>query len=311
MINPKSKMLVLLFAITNFAFAQMPQTNDCFPGTVGNKWEYTYVTKQVGYVSHFSSTESGFIEYRVLSKSEKPNGFIFWEIRQRKNATRDTYGIPLQSVKDSTTITIIESVSLNHELYSSTATDPLTLFPFKAGSPDTSKFFRYKENPTGLDIFLRIIFPDPSNPTLSKYNYEFKIRKEVGILMLVFGRSYVSGMESSEYYLTKFNNQTISGLEPIESIHTGYSLSQNYPNPFNPETTISYSIPKSEHVTLKVFDLLGQEVATLVDEYKSAGTYNVVFSVKTRHGASLQSGIYFYRLQCGSYNETKKLILMK
>jgi len=87
-----------------------------------------------------------------------------------------------------------------------------------------------------------------------------------------------------------------------------FSLSQNYPNPFNPETTISYSIPKSEHVTLKIYDLLGREVATLVNEYKQPGAYNSKFSIVNY---KLSSGVYFYRLQSGSYSQTKKLILMK
>jgi len=87
-----------------------------------------------------------------------------------------------------------------------------------------------------------------------------------------------------------------------------FSLSQNFPNPFNPETTISYSIPKSEHVTLRIYDVLGSEVATLVDEFKNAGNYNSQFSTRN---FQLSSGVYFYRLQAGSYSETKKLILMK
>ncbi|MDQ7817695.1 MAG: T9SS type A sorting domain-containing protein [Melioribacteraceae bacterium] len=85
-----------------------------------------------------------------------------------------------------------------------------------------------------------------------------------------------------------------------------FYLSQNYPNPFNPETTISYTIPKGAHVTLKVHDSLGREIKTLVNEEKSPGNYKVLFS-----GTSLTSGVYFYRLQCGSHSETKKLVLMK
>jgi hypothetical protein len=95
-------------------------------------------------------------------------------------------------------------------------------------------------------------------------------------------------------------------------ILTTFSLFQNYPNPFNPETTISYSIPKSEHVTLKVFDVLGREVATLVDEYKQPGNYKTTFNAgHLERSREMTSGIYFYRLQAGSYYETKKLILMK
>ena len=89
-----------------------------------------------------------------------------------------------------------------------------------------------------------------------------------------------------------------------------FELSQNYPNPFNPSTTISWQLPAGSHHTLKVFDVLGNEVATLVDEYREAGNYEVEFNTASsiKHPAS---GIYFYRLQAGSSVETKKMILMK
>jgi hypothetical protein len=85
-----------------------------------------------------------------------------------------------------------------------------------------------------------------------------------------------------------------------------FKLSQNYPNPFNPSTTISWQMPVGSWQTLKVYDLLGREVATLIDEYRPAGSYKVEFD-----GSDLASGTYFYRLQAGDYIETKKLILLK
>ncbi|MDP2037611.1 MAG: endo-1,4-beta-xylanase [Ignavibacteria bacterium] len=101
-----------------------------------------------------------------------------------------------------------------------------------------------------------------------------------------------------------------------ELVPTKFELHQNYPNPFNPETTISYTIPstvKSEtiNVTLKVFDVLGREVAVLVDEYKQPGNYKVKFNVETRHGASLQSGVYFYTFKTTGFTQTKKMLLLK
>jgi hypothetical protein len=87
---------------------------------------------------------------------------------------------------------------------------------------------------------------------------------------------------------------------------SNFTLYQNYPNPFNPSTQISYSIAKSEHVTLKVFDLLGKDVAVLFDGIRQAGQYKVTFD-----GAALASGVYFYQLQSGNFIETKKLLLMK
>lgn len=85
-----------------------------------------------------------------------------------------------------------------------------------------------------------------------------------------------------------------------------YRLYDNYPNPFNPSTSIKYSLPEANFTTLKIFDALGNEVAVLVDELKSAGTYQVEFNA-----ATLSSGIYYYTIQAGSFNETKKMILMK
>ncbi|HSW55541.1 MAG TPA: SBBP repeat-containing protein [Ignavibacteriaceae bacterium] len=85
-----------------------------------------------------------------------------------------------------------------------------------------------------------------------------------------------------------------------------YNLAQNYPNPFNPVTTIQYSIPLRSSVTLKVYDVLGNEIATLVNEEKDRGVYSVIFDA-----SQLASGIYLYRIQAGSYVETKKMILLR
>ncbi len=85
-----------------------------------------------------------------------------------------------------------------------------------------------------------------------------------------------------------------------------YNLAQNYPNPFNPTTTIRYSVPKNSLVTLKVYDILGNEITTLVNEEKTIGTFEVKFDA-----SGLASGIYFYQLKADNYSNTKKLILMK
>ncbi|MFA6468283.1 MAG: T9SS type A sorting domain-containing protein [Bacteroidota bacterium] len=87
---------------------------------------------------------------------------------------------------------------------------------------------------------------------------------------------------------------------------TLYGLEQNYPNPFNPSTTINYSLPKSDRTTLKIYDVLGKEVATLVNEYQQAGQYSVRFTA-----SQLSSGIYFYRLESGSFGIVKKMMFIK
>ena len=95
-----------------------------------------------------------------------------------------------------------------------------------------------------------------------------------------------------------------------DNVPAGFTLSQNYPNPFNPSTVISYHLAVNGLVTLKVYDVLGKEVATLVNGRQEAGSYNVTFN--TNNGTrSLSSGVYFYRLDAGSFVSTKKLILIK
>jgi hypothetical protein len=95
-------------------------------------------------------------------------------------------------------------------------------------------------------------------------------------------------------------------VQEQQEIPKSFALAQNYPNPFNPTTTIEYQIPNQSYVTLKVFDLLGREAATLVNEKKDAGYYAVRFVAN-----DLASGVYLYRIQAGSYVQTRKLILVR
>ncbi len=94
--------------------------------------------------------------------------------------------------------------------------------------------------------------------------------------------------------------------ENANTLPTQYSLEQNYPNPFNPSTTIRFTIPQSEFVSLRIYDVLGNEVEALVNHDLSSGSYNVQFSTN-----NLSSGVYFYQLVTGSYSETKKMNLIK
>ena len=110
-------------------------------------------------------------------------------------------------------------------------------------------------------------------------------------------------------------NTTVTEVEEDKLLPSAFTLDQNYPNPFNPSTTIKYSVPKLSFVTIKIYDVLGSEVATLVNEEKPVGTYEVELELQS----NLPSGVYFYQLKAvdpstGSgqvFVETKKMILMK
>jgi hypothetical protein len=103
-----------------------------------------------------------------------------------------------------------------------------------------------------------------------------------------------------------FQNEVYTGIKYDITIPKKYSLSQNYPNPFNPSTTIKYAIASSSYVTIKVFDILGNEVASLVNEKKPIGNYTVNFNA-----SNLSSGVYLYQIRAGSFISTKKMLLLK
>jgi hypothetical protein len=111
-------------------------------------------------------------------------------------------------------------------------------------------------------------------------------------------------------------NIIITDVEDEQQLPTEFALMQNYPNPFNPSTTIRYSIPsnvkgQTSNIILKVYDVLGNEVATLVNEEKPAGSYEIEFNVAQVSRPELSSGIYFYKLQAGSYIATRKMVLLR
>lgn len=116
---------------------------------------------------------------------------------------------------------------------------------------------------------------------------------------------------------TTISNERLLGLalrvrahEPTE-LPAEFALHQNYPNPFNPATTIRYDLPVAVHVTLKVYTILGQEVATLTDEVQEAGYKAVEWGPSTSSGQVLASGVYFYRLQAGHFTSVRKMIITK
>jgi hypothetical protein len=101
-------------------------------------------------------------------------------------------------------------------------------------------------------------------------------------------------------------NDGVSGIDNTSDIPLEYRLEQNYPNPFNPSTKISFSIPEKSFITLKVYDILGNEVASLLNEEKPAGYYNLDFNA-----SRLSSGVYFYKLKSNGIVQTRKMILEK
>jgi len=109
-----------------------------------------------------------------------------------------------------------------------------------------------------------------------------------------------------------------SGIQLITAVEeetpllpSGYALRQNYPNPFNPVTTINYSLPVRGHVNITIYNILGREVATLVDDIRPSGNHRVEWNGADKAGHQVASGIYLYRMSAGEFVQTRKMVLIR
>ncbi len=96
-----------------------------------------------------------------------------------------------------------------------------------------------------------------------------------------------------------------------ETMPDSYALLENYPNPFNPETQIRFQLPEASHVTMRIFNSLGQEIRTLTDKQYEAGSHSVRWDSKDNQGNTLSSGVYLYKVQAGTFTQVKKMTLLK
>jgi hypothetical protein len=147
----------------------------------------------------------------------------------------------------------------------------------------------------------------------SSFNMGYAVSSASGtVIRSAVGQSFVGRAgEGNSFIESGFLADTllrgaILGVTESPMMPMEYRLEQNYPNPFNPETVIRYSLLVTGPVTLKVYDVLGREMATLVDEVKQPGEHRVLWNA-----GNYSSGVYFYRLQAGSYSGTKRLLLLK
>ena len=150
--------------------------------------------------------------------------------------------------------------------------------------------------PTGQAGWTKIGYVEGKGTTTESQSYSYEDKN-------LSARKYMYRLKQIDYDGSyKYSQEVEVEIEAPKR----FELIQNYPNPFNPTTTIKYSLPQEEKVVLKVFGILGNEIATLVNEEKQAGSYEVEIN-----GTELSSGVYFYRMQAGEFTATKKFILLK
>ncbi|HMS33342.1 MAG TPA: M14 family zinc carboxypeptidase [Ignavibacteria bacterium] len=209
--------------------------------------------------------------------------------------------------------------------YSNTTTRSLTLTTALnvSASPVLKLSFWYKHTIDTLDNAYVDISNDNGvtwksakfyNKTVSSWTREVldisslansTINLKIRFSMISNGSVVADGIFIDNIKLTGYNNTPTSVAGNTE-MPDKYSLSQNYPNPFNPSTVISYSLAEGNFISLKIYNELGKEVASLVNERQSAGSYSISFD-----GSNLPSGLYYYKLESGGYVDTKKMLLIK
>lgn len=187
----------------------------------------------------------------------------------------------------------------------------VTFSVFNGSHFDTIDFFTTVRSSVGWwrDNFFypNQLVPNSFNKIRIKFNLDFFPYQTSNIdFEILFDYFYTSEWYIFQQVIDDFGDP-ITGITPISSkIPKKFSLSQNYPNPFNPKTKIQFSIPKTSYTELKVYDVLGREVAILVNKEMNAGNYQVDFNPK-----NLTSGTYFYRLTAEDFTETKRMMIVK
>ena len=278
-----------------------------YPLKIGNKWIYdqTTIVDDFPPQVYFNT-----IVKEVIRDSVAPNNKKYFVIKEDSN---DYF---LERI-DSTTGKVYRYISGSGFPDDELLIDDLTL---EFG--DTVKSFRIGYYvPDGFTTIREI-----TNSTRWGSLRKSKIFETYTLGMPVYSLTDGYGLDSSRYQfdfgytVNSLRGCVINGIaygdtvlsvENNENVPMSFVLYQNYPNPFNPSTTISWQSPVGSRQTIKIFDILGREVATLVDEYKEAGFYKIEFNAAQVSGSELASGVYFYRLQAGNFVETKKMIYLR
>ena len=162
-----------------------------------------------------------------------------------------------------------------------------------------------------LLLFNVKVFSQSQIPYSVISNGEVKQSNSAFVIVGTLGQSIIDRSESTIHqaqagFWQMYNQDIVLDAEDENILPIEYKLEQNYPNPFNPSTIIRYSIPERTNVLIKIYDILGGEVTTLLNQEADAGWYNLEFNA-----AEYSSGIYIYRIQAGNYISTKKMMMIK
>jgi hypothetical protein len=285
-----------------------------YPLQIGNKWFYERIDYSLDWITGNTIIDTSYFQRRVIGLENKPNGKRYYKIDDYDFYTKLKFE-NFERIDSSTGLVYRYDSTLDSTDFECIIDD---LMVEQGNLINTSRLYSYY-NPVGM------IFENEDY-----FNDWGSYRKRNGFSGGSFGAEYysltqgigldsvfVSLIDAFDAYIDikgcvingiVYGDTTLTDfdgcIEPLLPTH--FELEQNYPNPFNPSTKICWQSPVAAHQTLKVYDVLGNEVATLVDEYRNAGSYEIDFNA-----SSLSSGIYFYQLKAGDFINTKKMIVLK
>lgn len=284
---------------------------DVLPLSIGNEWTYSYNIQEVNWPSgtpYKDMIVAGNATYLISGQASFSDSTVWHFTRYRDLSYHQILWLQsfdtTFSIRDTSYFDLIESHSGQHQIYRNA--DPYLIhddvFPFTQGFVDTTLIYRYRQVGLG-DTITFLSWIQPSSSPYFRSTFTFK--KAVGLIRNSYNSGTIDVTNSHEHFLL---NSTITSIarQAGPLIAPSFYLYQNYPNPFNPSTTMSFWNATRQPVTLKVFDLLGREIATLVD-----GTMNAGYRSVQWNASNLTSGVYFCQLKAGPFVQTKKLLLMK
>jgi hypothetical protein len=291
-----SYLTLYFLAIASHAQTENPLA--FYPLQIGNEWHYDVTgVYYYGELDTIYATQS----YKVMGDTLMSNGKNYFVIERDRNDVQGRKYVDWFYL-------YVDSISTRIYIYEDDGTDGRIVDSLACSAGD---FFLHSNHCESVNVDTILNYP-----TLTKYiamdipdlSLHHILAKDIGVVY-----EYESSGWGYDEYRTLFYAKVsgkefgmIAATEEWMNKQTSFLLKQNYPNPFNPSTTINYELAKETKVNLRIFDILGREVATLVNETKPAGTYEAEFD-----GSNLTSGIYFYVLETGGMRLSKKMMLIK
>ncbi len=304
------KLFILVFVVTIpiRLFGQQDSLVDVFPLSVGNQWVFDHSSSNDDYLADFSSQISGITKLTVVDKTDEPES-TQWTMRQYRDLVGSTYYFFSGNrdtfvIQDTSEFTLIELHADRHRLYRTGNEIEIrqSEFPFFYELTDSTMVYRYFPiDSAGVHTFSSSLM-DNTYPWLT---FTFSFKQGIGPIN-VSSESYLVGVSFGSNHVLRSSFITSVEAPAVKAFPSGYVLEQNYPNPFNPMTTIKFRTPARTLVSLKVYDILGQELETLFNGETEAGEYSVQWNAER-----FSSGVYIYALTTNGYTERKRMVLLR